>query len=142
MAGKGRALNTAVKYGPVFYAAVRKYGPQLIEQARQQREPVEKVVQQRMARGSARKTALTHASTVVDGSVLQVFHKSESYWVVFSGEEPIGTHPRAPAPYAELLRHADLSTRLRPTDAGARVTHRRGRGVPRPFGGGPDVPRS
>jgi hypothetical protein len=128
VAGKSKAVGMALKYGPLVYPAVRKYGPQVWDQVRAQREPAERYVQDRVAKGNQRKKALQHAGTVVDGSVLQVFHRNTAHWVVFSGEEPIAVHPPTGASYDQLLQHADLSTRVRPQDA-----HR----LPRPsFPGG------
>jgi hypothetical protein len=114
VAGKNKAVGMAIKYGPLVYPAVRKYGPQVWEQVRAQREPAERFVQDKVAKGNQRKKALQHAGTVVDGSVLQVFHRNTAHWVVFSGDEPIAVHPPTTAPYEVLLKHADLSTRVRP----------------------------
>lgn len=117
MAGKGKAVGALIRYGPFVAEAARRYGPTVWEQVKGQREPAEKFVQARVAKGNQRKKALTHAATVVDGTVLQVFHRSDSHWVVFSGKSPIGVHPPTSAGYEELLRNADLSNRLRPQDA-------------------------
>lgn len=114
MAGKGKAVGAVVKYGPLVYAAAQKYGPQVVEQVRAQRAPAERYVQDRVAKGNQRKKALEHAGTVLDGSVLQVFHHNRAHWIVFSAEEPIAVHPPAGAPYDVLLKHADLTTRVKP----------------------------
>jgi hypothetical protein len=117
VAGKSKAVGMALKYGPLVYPAVKKYGPQVWDQVRAQREPAERYVQDKVTKGNQRKKALQHAGTVVDGSVLQVFHQNTAHWVVFSADEPIAVHPPTSASYAVLLKHADLATRLRPQDA-------------------------
>ncbi len=116
MAGKSKAVGMALKYGPLVYPAVRKYGPQVWDQVRAQREPAERYVQDKVSKGNQRKKALQHAGTVVDGSVLQVFHQNTAHWVVFSRDEPIAVHPPTTASYDLLLKHADLGTRVRPED--------------------------
>lgn len=114
MAGKGRAVRMAVLYGPMVAEAARKYGPAVWDQLKTQREPVEKLVQSKAARGNQRKKALAHAATLVNGSVIQVFHRNDPHWVVFSGEEPIAVHPQTTEPFEELLRNVDLATRIVP----------------------------
>jgi hypothetical protein len=126
VAGKGRMLGRLIKYGPVVYAAAQKYGPTVWEQVRSQREPAERFVQSKVAKGNHRKKALEHAATLVDGGVLQVFHDHESHWVVFTGDRPVAVHPATDAPYDALLTDVDLSRRVRPGDAQRRVH------VPRP----------
>lgn len=114
MAGKAKAVGTALKYAPIVYTAAQKYGPVVWEQLKNQREPAEKYVQAKVAKGNQRKKALAHAGTLVDGAVLQVFHDSTAHWVVFSGDEPVGVHPPTQASYSELLDRADLSLKVRP----------------------------
>lgn len=115
MAGKGRAVTALVKYGPVVYTAAQRYGPTVVHQLRQ--GPAETVLARRVRGGGHRRRAMQHAGTVVQGSVQRVFHLSEPYWVVFSGEEPIGVHPHTAVPYERLLRNADPAKRVRPEDA-------------------------
>lgn len=122
MAGKGRAVGAAIKYGPLIATAAQKYGPQVMDQLRAQREPAERYVQDKVAKGNQRKKALQHAGTVVDGSVLQVFHQNRAHWIVYSGEEPIAVHPPTSTAYAVLTKHADLTTRIRP-GRGVRLPH-------------------
>jgi hypothetical protein len=111
--GRGRfaktAVNYAVKYGPLVYEAI-KHG----------REPAQRAVQKALTRQADRKRALTHATTVVDGSVLRVFHRAEPIWVVFSGQTPIESYPAVDTPLPTVLEHADLSLRVRPGDRAAR----------------------
>lgn len=117
MAGKGKAVGAVVKYGPLVYAAAQKYGPKVMEQVRAQRGPAERYVQDKVGKGNQRKKALEHARTVLDGSVLQIFHHNRAHWIVFSGEEPIAVHPPTGAPYDVLLKHADRATRIKPGSA-------------------------
>lgn len=113
MAGKGSAAGKFIKYGPLAAAAAQKFGPVVWEQVKNQREPAEKFVQSKVAKGNQRKKALAHATTVIDGSVLQVFHTNTAHWVVFSGDDPIAVHPPTTASFDELLDRADLSNRVR-----------------------------
>ncbi|MGW0230493.1 hypothetical protein ACWDWO_19440 [Actinopolymorpha singaporensis] len=120
MAGKGKlsrsVINYAVKYGPLAYEAV-KHG----------REPAQRAVTNALARQGNRRQALKHAGTVVDGSVLRVFHRGEQVWVVFAGESPIAAYPGVDRPLPELLEHADLNRRVRP---GEEPTSRLPKGLP------------
>lgn len=116
MAGKAKAMGSVIKYGPIVYAAAQKYGPQVVEQLKNQREPAEKFVQSKVAKGNQRKKALAHARTLTEGSVLQVFHGNESHWVVFAGDDPVAVHPPTGATYDQLLDRADLTKRVRPPD--------------------------
>ncbi|WP_153397114.1 hypothetical protein [Ornithinicoccus halotolerans] len=129
MAAKGRALTALVKYGPVVYTAAQRYGPTVVQQLRH--SPAEAVLNRRVRGSGHRRRALQHAGTVVDGSVQQVFHLSEPYWVVFSGEEPVGVHPHTAVPYERLLRNADSANRVRPEEAARTVQVR----LPRRRGG-------
>ncbi|MGB5951714.1 MAG: hypothetical protein WBG57_04255 [Ornithinimicrobium sp.] len=116
VAGKGKAVGAAIKYGPIVYEASRRYGPKVLDQLKAQREPAERYVQAKVDKGNQHKKAVQHASTVIDGSTLQIFHRNAPHWIVFSGEEPIAVHPRTNAGYAELLKNVDLTKRVRPED--------------------------
>jgi hypothetical protein len=75
---------------------------------------------------NARRQALLHAASVLDGSTMRVFRGDDQIWVVFSGQEPIGTHPHVDAPMEQLLQHADLTQRIRPGQQQRRaLKHRR-----------------
>ncbi len=111
MAGKGRAVTTIVKWGV-------KYGPIAYEAAKHGKEPAKAAAQKALGRVQAYRSAVEHGLTVVEGSVLKTFDANgEPVWVVFSGEEPIATHPVTATPMADLLRHADLANRIRAVDA-------------------------
>lgn len=132
MAGKGKAAARLIKYGPLAVAAAQKWGPVVWEQVKHQREPAEKFVQDKVAKGNQRKKAMAHAATVIDGSVLQVFHLNTAHWVVFSGDDPIAVHPPTQAPFEELLDRADLSRRVGPNEGSVTIRvskPRRRRGV-------------
>ena|GEM_PF-1372499 len=116
VAGKGKAVGAMIKYGPILIETSRRYGPRVWDQVKAQREPAERYVQDRVDKGNQRKKAIQHAETVIDGSTLRIFHRNLAHWVVFSGEEPIAVHPRTNAPFAQLLKNADLSKRTRPED--------------------------
>ena len=106
----------ALKYGPVVYTLAQKYGPQLVEQILKNREPAQRFVHDRTerVRTNPRRRALDHAESVVDGSLQQVFHRGQPYWVVFSRNEPVGTHPHTNLAYDTLLLNADPAKRVRP----------------------------
>lgn len=114
MAGKGKAASRLIKYGPIAVTAAQRWGPVVWEQVKSQREPAERFVQDRVAKGNQRKKAMAHAATVIEGSVLQVFHLNTAHWVVFSGDDPIAVHPPTQASFDELLDRADLSRRVHP----------------------------
>ncbi|WP_010148143.1 hypothetical protein [Serinicoccus profundi] len=122
--GKTRLAKQAIKYGPVVYAMAQKYGPQVVDQLLKQREPATKFVQDQAsrARTNPRKHALAHADTVVEGSLQQVFHRGQAYWVVFSRNEPVGVHPLTDAPFETLLLNADPGKRQTP-EALRRTVH-------------------
>ncbi|MGC5582882.1 hypothetical protein [Ornithinimicrobium sp. W1665] len=106
----------AMKYGPVVYTLAQRYGPQVAEQILRRDAPARQFVdeqRQRLGTG-ARRHALAHADSVVDGTVQQVFHAGEAYWVVFSRNEPVGVHPHTNLPYETLLLNTDPAKRRRP----------------------------
>jgi hypothetical protein len=114
MAGKGRLVRNVVKFGV-------RYGPVAYEAVKHGREPAQQAVQAAVAKRNARRTALEHAGTVRDGSLLKVLHEGRPVWFVFSGDEIVATYPPVPiASYGELLRHADLANRIRPADVPAK----------------------
>lgn len=117
MAGKGKAAGRLIKYGPIAVTAAQRWGPVVWEQVKNQREPAERFVQDKVAKGNQRKKAMSHAATVIDGSVLQVFHLNTAHWVVFSGDDPIAVHPPTQASFDELLDRADLSRRVEPRES-------------------------
>ncbi|MGO0576591.1 hypothetical protein [Ornithinimicrobium panacihumi] len=114
----------ALKYGPVVYTLAQKYGPQVAEQLLRKDGAARQLVadQTQKLRAGARKQALAHADSVVDGTLQQVFHGGESYWVVFSRNEPVGTHPHTNIAYDALLLNADPAKRVRP-EALRRTVH-------------------
>lgn len=124
MAGRGRAVGSLVKWGV-------KYGPHVVVLAQQAREPAMAMAQKALARQRAQRRAVEHAATVQDGAVLKAFDPrgdaSEPLWVVFSGEEPIASHPATTTPLSEVVARCDLTLRRRPEEhatAGRRATER------------------
>lgn len=111
-----KMTKLAIKYGPVAYTLAQKYGPQLVEQVLKNREPAQRYVQGKVeqVRGNPRRRAIDHADSVVDGSLQLVFHRDQPYWVVFSRNEPVGTHPHTEASYDVLLLNADPAKRITP----------------------------
>lgn len=109
-AGKSRLMRTAIKYGV-------RYGPVAFEAIKHGREPAQQAVQTVIARRSARRTAIEHAATLREGTVLKVMHEGRPVWFVFSGDEIIATYPQMPvAQYGDLIRHTDLANRTKPED--------------------------
>ena len=106
----GRLAGNAVKLG-------MKYGPVLYGVARHGKEPAKAAAAKFLSKKGARKRALEHAATLLDGSVLQVFHAGEPVYVVFSGEEMVASHPALDVPLQTLVQRADLSKRIRPDEA-------------------------
>lgn len=106
----------ALKYGPVVYTVAQKYGPQVAEQILRKDSDARRFLsdQSTRMRARSRKQAVEHADSVVEGTLQQVFHGGESYWVVFSRNEPVGTHPHTNIAYEALLLNADPAKRVRP----------------------------
>lgn len=130
MVTRKSAMSAALKYGPALAAAAKRYGPTVMEQLNKQRQPAERFVQERRERGNPRRTAINHASTVLDGTLLRGYHQGQEYWIVFSGDDPVGVYPYTPVPYERLLDHADLTRRMRPDQARRRAQTPRRRATP------------
>ena len=82
------------------------------------REPTQRLLHEgaERVRSNPRKHALAHADSVVEGTLQQVFHAGRPYWVVFSRNEPVGTHPHTNIAYDALLLNADPAKRVRPQE--------------------------
>lgn len=93
----------AVKYGPQAKIAWDNGGKKAAEAATRRARSM-----------TARRKAFTHASTIVDGSVLKVAPDGVTAYVVFSGEQPVAVQPPQEKSLAELVAHADLTKRERP----------------------------
>lgn len=126
--------GAAKKYGPTIVQEARKHAPAVVDEVERRtgrRAPGSTSGSESMAdatprrsggflestplgAAAARRRAAAHARSVVDGSMLQTFVRSRPVWVVFSGDDPVGTHPHTEAPFSEILRHADLGSRIRP----------------------------
>lgn len=92
------------------------YGPQAQLAWRFAGRPATAAAQRAVAKAHARRTALKHADTVVDGGVVKVFDRGEVHWVVFSAETPVASYPPAHGELATLVAHADLSKKLSPQE--------------------------
>lgn len=91
-----------------------KYGPQAQLLWKHVAAPATAAAGHTFAAQTARRTALKHADTVVGGAILNVMREGETYWVVFSGGEPVEAYPQAPVPLPQLIAHADLSKKMTP----------------------------
>lgn len=109
MAGKGRLVGSAIRLGA-------KYAPQVWVASKALREPAKEAAQKVVASERARRSALGHARTITDGSILKVYKGDQSHWLVFSGDTAVTVYPPADVPLSALLRGADLTRRIRPTD--------------------------
>lgn len=94
-----------------------RYAPLIYEGYRRTRRPSAVVAETRVSRRTARTIAFEHAAHLVDGSVLPVYDGDLRVWVVFSGDQVVGTHPVVNTPISELLPYYDLGKRVRPTTA-------------------------
>lgn len=111
--------------GPAGKRAV-KYGPQAQLLWKHAAKPATSAAQQALASLAARRTALKHADTVLEGAVLSVFHAGREHWVVFSKGSPVAVYPplagsQTDQQLAALIEHADLSKKMTPEQVKARL---------------------
>jgi hypothetical protein len=129
----GPAAKRALKYGPYVQQAWKHAG-----------KPAQEAARRSLSTYAAQRTALQHADTVVDGSVLPVMQHGSKVFVVFSADEPVAAYPSVTTPFSELVGHADLGKRVTPAQvrerqrlgelrrrATGRVRRMRGRGQAR-----------
>lgn len=109
----GSGAKLAAKYGPQAKIAWDNGGRQATQAATKKARSL-----------TARRKAMKHAATVVDGSVLKIAPEGTTAYVVFSGDEPVATYPPQQQPYVVLLAHVDLTRRVRP-EPGKSITPRR-----------------
>ncbi len=69
---------------------------------------------------SARRTALKHADTVVEGAIVQAFSDGEPHWVVFSGGTPVASYPAVSGTLSALVADVDLAKKMTPDQFRAR----------------------
>lgn len=112
----GTGVKVAAKYGPQAKIAWDNGGKKAAASATRKARSL-----------TARRKALAHAATVVDGSVLKVAPGGTTAYVVFSGEQPIATYPPLETAYPVLLAHADLGKRVHPEPSPERRRLPRGR---------------
>lgn len=97
-----------------------KYGPQAQLAWKHAGKPAADAVQRAAAVRNARRTALRHADTVVEGAILKVVYDGDTFWVVFSGGEPVAAYPKTLVPLDEVVVKADLSKKMTPDQLRAR----------------------
>ena len=100
------AAKKAVKYGP--------YVPQVWKHVG---KPTQAAAQKQLASWAARRTALQHADTLTDGSVLGVMDQGVRVWVVYSADEPVTVYPDTTTLLETLVARANLSKRITPEQA-------------------------
>jgi hypothetical protein len=98
---------------PVGKKALR-YGPQAQLVWRYAGRPATAAAQQAFLAAHARRTALKHADTVVQGAIMKVFDAEGAHWVVFSGGTPVASYPSTASALDVLVAHADLSKKMTP----------------------------
>lgn len=99
---------------------VVKYGPQAQLVWKHVGSPAAGAARRLVAAQNARRTALKHADTVVEGAILQVMHDGEEHWVVFSGGQPVAVYPPAAPTLSALTEHANRARLMTPDQARAR----------------------
>ena len=109
MAGKGKLVTQTVKLGI-------KYGPQIWVASQALREPAKEAANKAISSERARRSAMDHARSLTDGSILKVYKGDAAHWVVFSGDEPVAVHPSTDLLLTTLVERADLTKRIRPQD--------------------------
>ncbi len=91
-----------------------KYGPQAQLVWKHFAAPATAAAQRTFAAQGARRTALNHADTVVEGAILKVMHEGVTYWVVFSGGKAVTAYPVTKTPVADLIADANLTKMMTP----------------------------
>jgi hypothetical protein len=109
---------------PVAKNAV-KYGPHAQQVWKHAGKPAREAAQKAAADWSSRRTALEHADSVVDGSLLRVVHEGRGVWVVFSGDAAVASYPSVSTSPTELVTHADKGKRVTPEELRERQPSRR-----------------
>ncbi|MDN5896031.1 MAG: hypothetical protein L0H93_18645 [Nocardioides sp.] len=99
----GAGAKVAAKYGPQAKIAWDKGGKQAAESAARRARTM-----------TARRKALAHAATIIDGSILKVAPEGITAYVVFSGELPVAAYPPQERRLDVLIAHTDLGRRERP----------------------------
>lgn len=112
-----KVMGLGLKFAPLAYEGL-KHGRDLLSSGEAKVAPANgasRSTGRSVGRRTARAYAMEHAAHLVDGSVLPVYEGDHRVWVVFSGDSPVATHPVTTTPVEELLTHADLGRRIRPT---------------------------
>ena len=98
---------------PVGTRLVR-YGPQAQLAWKYAGKPATAAAQRAIGVANARRTALRHAETVVQGAIVKVFDQGAVHWVVYSAGAPIACYPPTSRELSELVRDADLNKLMTP----------------------------
>lgn len=101
-----------------------KYGPQAQLAWRHAGKPAADAVQRAVGVRNAQRIALRHADTVVEGAILRAIHNGDTFWVVYSGGEPVAAYPNTSVPVGEVVAKADLSKKMTPDQLRARQATR------------------
>ena len=91
-----------------------RYGPQAQLLWKHAGKPATAAAQRLVAMSSARRTALRHADTVVEGAIVKAFLDGEPHWVVFSAGTPVASYPPPHGALSDLVAHIDLSKKMTP----------------------------
>jgi hypothetical protein len=94
------AAKYGAKYGPHAKVAWEAGGKHLQAAARAKLDEI-----------ALRRKAFDQAEGLREGSVLRVVERGQAVFVVFSGDDPVGSYPPVQQPLDELVAHADLSKR-------------------------------
>jgi hypothetical protein len=109
----GRREWSASWIRPIGSRLIR-YGPQAQLLWKHAGKPATAAAQRLVVMSSARRTALRHADTVVEGAIVKAFLDGEPHWVVFSGGTPVAGYPTPPGELSDLVAHVDLSKKMTP----------------------------
>jgi hypothetical protein len=101
-----------------------KYGPQAQLVWKHAGKPATAAARRAVASAAARRTALRHADTVVQGAILKVFDHGTPLWVVFSGNDVVASYPSSATEPAALVANADESKKMTPDQFRARRAER------------------
>ncbi len=107
MSWVGPVVKSAAKYGV-------KYGPHARVAWETGGKQVQAAVRIRMDEAALRRRAFDQAGSTLEGSVLRVVDHGDAVYVVFAGDEPVGSYPEVAQPLDVLVAKRDLSKRVTP----------------------------
>lgn len=103
----GPMAKKTAKYGA-------KYGPHAKVAWEVGGKHVQAAARAKLDELALRRKAFDQADATRDGSVLRVVDQGEPVFVVFSGDEPIGSYPPVQQPLDDLVKSANLAKRRTP----------------------------